>query len=300
MARVVPSQRTVSPSLRLLGSVALAWCCLGGSAEAQPHRLRGVIHQQYIALLNPIGMEHTLRVGARQALGDQANVFFDGAHAEAGLVGYLSPVYAVHGAYLEVSPLSFLVLHAELTGHVVWPLGMDASGYYGLQGYERPSVDVLRADLGASATGWSMRVGGTLQGAVPITSGVRIVIADDVTVQRGALGDRSHYYDMKWDLVLAREDWVVINSAALLLEVRPEPSQIVRAGAYDDLRVVPASGYASHQAGLLFAFTFLEVAPEVPALTLFLRAGYHTHHVLRTDPTVLGGVAVDYDLGAIR
>jgi hypothetical protein len=274
------------------------------TAAAQPPspRMRGVVHQQLLALLNPMGLEHTARFGARGLLGDQNELLFMGAHVDTGIVSYVSPVYAIQGGYVQVSPLSFLVLRAEVTGHVVWPIGMSGAGYYALQSYQddvRPSA--LTAERGEVATGWSMRLSGTLQGLVPIASDVRILAASELTVQHAALGHGSHYYDMKWDLVLAQRDWVLINGAAVLLELDTDPSTRVRFGVYDDVRYVPASGYVGHQVGPLATLTFRQPAPEIPSLTIFVRGGYHTHHVIRADElTILGGVAVSYDLGPVR
>lgn len=263
--------------------------------------VRGVVHQRFIALLNPMGMEHTLEVGARAPLGDPHEILFMGAHAESGLVSYVSPVYAMHGAYVQVSPLAFLALRAELTHAQLWPLGMSGAGYYGLAAYDDDvSPSALNAERGEAAGGWSARAYATLQALVPLGP-VRLLIQDQLVVQSASLGGASHYYDMKWDLVLARQDLVLINSAVLLLELDLEATTHLRLGAYDDLRFVPSSEYLGHQVGPLVMLTLDRPAPEVPSLSVFVRGGYYTHHVIRADElTVLGGVAVDYDLGAIR
>lgn len=276
-------------------------CLLAASPAEAQSRVRGVVHQQLIALLNPMGLEHTARAGFRGPLGDQRDLLFMGAHAETGVVSYLAPVYAIQGGYVQVSPFSFLVLRAEVTGAVVWPIGMSGAGYYALQRYDddvRPTA--LTAERGGVATGWSMRVSTTLQGLVPLGTDVRILAADELTVQHASLGGGSHYYDMKWDLVLAERDWVVVNNGAVLLEVDVDPGTRVRAGAYDDLRVVPASGYVGHQVGPLATLTFVAPSTEVSSLTIFVRGGYYTHHVLRAEElTILGGVTLAYDLGAL-
>jgi hypothetical protein len=263
--------------------------------------VRGVVRQRFVALLNPMGMEHTLEVGARARIGDPHELLFMGAHAETGVVSYVSPVYAIHGAYVQVSPLAFLVLRAELTHSQLWPLGMSGAGYYGLSAYDDDvSPAALNAERGATATGWSARAYATLQGLVPLGP-VRLLIQDQLIVQSASLGEASHYYDMKWDLVLARQDLVLITGAVLLLEVDLEATTHLRLGAYDDVRVVPSSGYLGHQVGPLVMLTLDRLAPEVPSLSVFVRGGYYTHHVLRADQlTILGGVAIDYDLGTIR
>ncbi len=274
----------------------------GARAEPREGRVRAVIGQRLLLLLNPMGMEHTLTAGFRARLGDPRELLFMGAHAETGLVSYVSPVYAITGGYVQVSPLAFLVVRAELTHAVVWPIGMEGAGYYGLGGYDddvRP--EQLTAERGATATGWSLRLSATLQGLVPLGDGARLLVQDQLTAQHASLGDASHYYDMKWDLVLARQDWALINHAVLLLEVDLGPGLHLRVGAYDDARYVPASGHVGHQVGPIAMLAIDRPAPEVPEVTPFLRGGYYTDHVLRREElTVLGGLGVTYDLGAAR
>lgn len=280
----------------------LALLALASSARAQEENesaMRGVVHQRFVALLNPMGMEHTLSVGLRGALGDQDELLFMGAHAETGLISYVSPVFVQNGGYVEVSPLSFLVLRGELVHQVLWPIGMEGAGYYALDGYELRQEE-LAPENGESAQGWAGRLSATAQGLVPIGP-TRLLLYDQLTAQYASLGSGSHYYDMKWDLVLAREDWVLVNSAAVLLEVDLGADVALRFGAYDEVRFVPASGYVGHQVGAIAMLEVENAAPEVPSITPFVRGGYYTSHVQRADEwTILGGVAIDYDLGAVR
>jgi hypothetical protein len=273
---------------------------LPASVQAQDGAaMRGVIHQDFIMLLNPMGMQHTLSTGFRGELGDQDDILFTGAHAETGLVSYVAPVFAINGAYAEISPLSFLVLRAELTQNVVWPIGMEGAGYFGLDS-ETEDVQVLAAERAESAVGWSARLGATLQGAIPLGP-VRLLIADQLTAQYAEIGAAPFYYDMRWDLVMAREDWVLINNAVVLVDIPLDATLKLRAGAYDDLRYVPRSGYIGHQVGPIVALTIEHPAPEVPEVTPYIRAGYYTDHVVRAEEfTILAGVSVTYDLGAVQ
>lgn len=282
-------------------ALALALLAAGLPAPAAAQAPRGVIHQQLALLLNPMGAQHTLRLGIRDDIGDQEELLFSGAHAEAGVVSYLSPVFAIQGGYLEVSPLSFLVLRAELTQASVWAIGMDKSGFYGLDGYDADvQPQTLTADRGGGATGWSAAFGAQLQGAIPLGD-LRILIADALSLEHRSLGESPYYYSMRWDLVLARQDWLVTNEAYLLGEGHLAPDVVLHGGLYDDLRFVPASGYLGHQVGPIAALTFEEIDPALSSLTIFVRGGYYTDHVTRGDElTVLGGVSVDYDLGAIQ
>lgn len=273
-----------------------------GAAPASAQDVRGVVHQQLVALLNPMGAEHTLEVGVRAPLGDQSELLFDGAHVEAGVISYNSPVYAIGGGYLQVSPLSFLVLRAELTGAALWPIGMDGAGYYGLESYGADvRAQTLTANLGGSATGWNLHLRGRLQGAVPLSHGVRLIVVNQQSWEHDTLGGEPFYYSLKHDLVLARRDWIVTNDALVLTEIAVASDIDFTVGAYSNLRWVPRSGYVGHQVGPLVALSFEGVTDEVSSVTLFVRGGYYTHHGTREgELTVLGGVSIDYEIGGSR
>lgn len=287
-----------TPRCTLL-ALTLLVCGFAAPASAQT---RVVAHEQLIALLNPMGAQNTLQVGLRAPLGDQDELLFMGAHAEAGVVSYLAPVFSIQGGYLEVSPLSFLVLRAEFTHAAIWPIGMDGAGYYGLSAYEDNDVQnqSLAADRGASATGFGMRFGAQLQGAIPLGD-VTLLMVDGMSVARESMGDSSHYYSLRYDLVLQQEDWLVENDAYLLLQGNLADDVVLRGGFYDNLRFVPASGYVGNQVGPIAALTFENVDTHITGLSVFVRGGYYTHHVSRQDElTVLGGLALDFDFGAIQ
>jgi len=285
-----------------LALLLLTLALLPAEASAQttsgPHV---VVHQQLALLLNPMGAQHELSVGLRSPLGPQGELLFGGAHAEAGVISRVAPIFAITGGYLEVSPLSFLVLRAEFTGNALWPIGMDGAGYYGLEGYESDvRSSTLTGDSGGSATGWSVRLRAALQGAIPVGNG-RILVVNQMTFQHDAMGDAPFYYSVEHDLVLARSDWVVHNDAVVLGEVPLETDLLIRMGAYSNLRWVPESCYVGHQVGPIVALTFNDVTDEVYSITPFLRGGYYTHHLTRADElTVLGGISIGYDLGAVQ
>ena len=263
-----------------------------GSASAA----HAVVHQQLVLLLNPMGAEHELRVGVARALGDPTSLWFSGAHVEAGAVSYLSPVYAIQGGYLQVRPLSFLQLRVEFTGTVLWPIPLNGAGYFGLRSDEVDlRADPLLAENAGSATGWTVRVSPRLMGRVSLTDEVRLVAADELHVQHDTLGDATHYYSQKHDLIAARRDWIVTNDGALLLEIVPEPDLYVRVGAFSNLRVVPRSGYVGHQLGPIVGLELARPADDIANIEIFVRGGYYTHHIVRADElTILAGVAVNY------
>lgn len=285
-------------------SLTVPTVALGQTAEVPPtppSPVRVVVHQQLIALLNPMGVEHRLDLGVRRSIGDQSDMLFDGAHFEIGAATALSPVYAIGGGYMELAPVSFIVLRGEVNGATVWPIGMSGAGYYGLTGYgdDVHAQSLPAADAG-QANGWLATGSVTLQGAAELGAGARILFASELGATHAVLGAAPFYYSMKHDLVLAREDFLLTNGAFLGLELRVASDLVVRVGAYDDLRYVPASGYLGHQIGGIVMVGWDHLSENVGSLTIFVRGGGYTHHVVRTDEaTILGGVAVDYDLGGL-
>ncbi|MFK7986966.1 MAG: hypothetical protein AB8I08_13155 [Sandaracinaceae bacterium] len=276
--------------MRMLFILAVLSVATPARAQTQP-----VVHQRLVALLNPMGMEHSVSAGLRNPLGDPDSLFFEGAHTEVGVRSYVSPVYAVQGGYVEVSPLSFLVLSFETTGTVMWPIGMDGAGYYPLNGYHADvQSDALPGDAGESATGWEMTMGLTLQGALAIGP-TRLLVASALTARHATLGASSHYYSLRHDLVLAARDWVIQNEAVALVQVTVERGTTVLLGAYDQVRYVPRSGYVGHQVGPMAALSFEAPDALVSGIDVFVRGGMYSDHVTRAgQPTVLGGVNVHY------
>lgn len=279
---------------------------LAPSARAQEAETEGpaaaVGHHRVLALLNPMGVEHRLDLGLRRDVGDQEDILFEGAHVQTGLTSYVAPVYAIGGGYVEISPFSFLGLRGEIMGAGVWPIGMDAAGYYGVPGYDADvRGQALPGGDGRSASGWMATGSVELRGALEVAAGVRILLLSELGVTWTVLGDAPFHYSMKHDLVLARQDLVVLSSSFAGVEVRAARDIVVRFGAYDDLRHVPASGYVGHQLGPMATISWEHPVDGVGELTIFLRGGGYTHHATREgEATILGGVALDYELGSIR
>lgn len=260
-----------------------------------------VAHQELVGLLNPMGAEHRFDIAVRTELGDQADILYQGAHLQGGATTMLSPVYLMGGGYLEYAPFSFLSFRGDVIGAGIWPIGMNGAGFYGVQGYD---ADVhsqsLPASSGRTATGWIASGAMTLQGAIDFGGGTRLLFGNELGLSFVAMGDAAFYYSMKSDLILAREDMLLTNSAFIGIEHRVAPDMLLRIGAYDDLRHVPASGYVGHQVGPIAMVEWQRPAANIGTLTVFVRGGGYTHHVVREgEATILGGVAVDYTLGGL-
>lgn len=263
--------------------------------NARAQDVSGLAEQEMVFLLNPMGMEHTFRAALRLDFGDESSLLTQGLNARAGFFSRISPVYANHGAYLEVTPVSFFTIGAEASEWEIWSLPLSGAGHYALPGYG--PYGSLPENLGQSARGFSLAAYAQLQAAFTIGD-VRFMVRDRVTVDGTSLGEDAHYYNLRYDLVAARDELIVKNDALAVAEFALSGSSHLLVGAFSDLRAVPAAGYVGHQFGPFAALVFSDPADPFEELGIFLRGAYYTHHVSREDSlTVLAGVGVSYDLG---
>jgi hypothetical protein len=272
---------------------------LVASPSAAAAQTSVVVHQRLVGLLNPFGVEHMIGAGVRTPLGDPNELLFTGAHLDAGVINYTSPVYSTTGGYLELSPLAFLVLRAELAGIVLWPIGMDGGGYYALDRYAA-ATDQLSAEDASFGSGFTAQLGATLQGAVPIGP-TRLIGVSQLAAEYFSMGQGEYWWHPRYDIVLARSDWTLGLSSMLLLEVPLDTGVLLRVGGYDDLRCVPGSDYLANQTGGIAALSIENPSAEVAEVMPFVRAGAFTDHPAREgDWTMLAGVTVRYALGTLE
>jgi hypothetical protein len=140
-------------TLVLVASLSFAHGAEAQAGENDPARV--IVRQRAVGIANPVGLEHAVALALNAPLGDAHNPLTSLAHLEVGVSQYTSPVYARSGGYLQLSPLSLLVLRAELTGTVMWPLGDD--GYraaidYGGKAPRRSSMRARTSAGGASSS----------------------------------------------------------------------------------------------------------------------------------------------------
>lgn len=284
----------------MLARLFLAALSIAAPLPAAAQDLTLSVSQRLVGQLEPMGAEHMLAVGARAPLGDPSEVLFSGAHAEAGVVNYTSPIYTTAGGYLEVSPLAVLVLRAELASVTMWPIGMPGAGYYAVEGDDAPlGADNLAPEAGAEASGWSARLSAVVQAAVPLGP-VRLLTWDQLTAEHLSLGEAPYHFYPRYDAVLARSDWVIGNSAMVLAEIELAPQVRLRVGAYDDLAYVPRSGYLANQVGGVAALSVEGADPRVPEIQPFARVGAYSHGRRSGAVTLLLGAMVRYAVVPLR
>ena len=260
---------------------------------------RWVLSQLSAVQTNPDAVVNVLRLGACTPLVTRPGLFFDYSHLEVGVVNKLTPTFAHTGGYLQVAPLSPLVLRTELSHVAYWPLGVDYTGYYPKQGYT-DSFDQLFGDAGASAKGLYLGMDAILRAQASVSPSLGLLLVNDVNFSYVDIGSAKYYYSQRWDLILAQKDWVVGNELYAGLESPLSDSSSLRYGIFDNVAHVPASGYSSHQLGLFAMGNWPRPHPLLRDLVPFVRAGYYLDHAFRGGSfTVLGGLMTQYVLGSL-
>ncbi len=80
-------------------------------------------HEDVVALLNPMGVEHNLRIGLCVPLYRSTDAVLSANHLEIGATSYVSPVYAIGGGYAQVSPATLAFVRLELELEIYWRVG---------------------------------------------------------------------------------------------------------------------------------------------------------------------------------
>jgi hypothetical protein len=256
-----------------------------------------IVRQRAVAVINPMGAEHMVGVGVRFPWDDGESPLLAGTHLELGVNTYTSPVYSMTGGYLQVSPLAFLVLRAELTAMTLWSIGMDGAGYYPVESYDADvSAQNFPATLGRIASGYNLQLSAILQGAIQLGP-FRPIVFSQIMMEHERLGEEDFHYHPKYDLVLARSDFMIAVSSMALVELALSDTLGIRVGAYDDFRHVMASGATAHQLGGIAMLALDSRGSCLRELLAFGRVGAYLEPERRAgQATALVGLMVRYDL----
>jgi hypothetical protein len=296
------ASRTVAVALLLCAPAARAGDDSPGQPAPAGHHCFGEPRARWLAdvtlagALNPRGLELQLQLGRCQPLVTQPGLLWDYTNVQSGLTGYLSPTYAMPGAFLSIRPLSLLELRAEAELIQMWRIGLDGAGYFPLSGY-RDDWSTLPASRARPAQGYTASLTANLQAELPLADGWSLLAADSASWQRWQLGGAGHYYNVRLDLPMARREWLLRNTAVMLVNRQLTGRVRLRFGITDDLTWVEGSGYRQEVlAGLLTA-----VIARWPGATgetqPFIRLGGYTAHAYRRgELQLVAGVSTTFDL----
>ncbi len=285
-------QRFTLALLLLWSSVALAEReqCLGRGSK------QWLIDETLVVMINPEGPENQLRANYCRPLYEREGLLFDYAALEYGVFNYVSPVYTHGGAYVSITPLSFIQLRADVAGVFIWPIPLDGAGYYGKTGYQKNFSDVtMPAADGRFSGGLNVTLYLNLQGELPLSSRVSLQATNEFAADYWRVGDRPYWVNLRRDVVLKQSDWVIKDTGFLGTSIKLDPRWSLRVGAADDLTWVPRSGYVGNVLGGFASLPFRrdglfrDVEP-------FVRVGAYTAHGFRTGVQVFTGFSVAWAL----
>jgi hypothetical protein len=246
--------------------------------------------------LNPKGLVAQVQVGRCLPLVTTPGLLFEYSNLQYGLTGSLAPVYAMPGAFVSIAPLSVFELRAEVASVHQWPIGLDSAGYFPLAGYDAP-WKILPAASGRTAQGFTAAFTATLQAELPLAARWSLLAVESASFQRGQLGDAPYYYNTRYDLPMARREWLLDDTGVLLLNHQLSDRVKLRFGATDELLWVKGSGYRANVLGALLAGVISGWPGPRSETQPFLRlGGYTAHHYRKGELQILGGVGMTFDL----
>ena len=269
--------------------------CLG---EPRP---KLIMHQVLGIKWGPWGIEHQLRIGGCAPLVRKPGVLFDHSFIEAGFQAHTSPIYVMPGVYVDIAPLSVLVLHFQFAPVLYWPIGLSGAGYYPLDTYQQDySQASLPAEDGESALGWYLRTGVTLQAAVSIGP-VRLLAANTFVAELWQLGEQPYYFHNRNDLPAATREWFLDNMTLVMAEIPLHPNLDLRVGVNHQLTMNLGMKQMSNFMGGVTMFRFKKLGTKLRDFTPLVRFGARSRHPLREgDFTFIVAVIFSADLLAQR
>ncbi len=258
-----------------------------------------VLNQFLGGKLNPLGVEHRLELGPCLPLIRKPHMLFDFTNLRFGAINYVSPTYAHLGGFFAISPLSIVELRAEVSGLTIWPIPMSRTGYNAVAGYGAPfGPDDLPAGNGGSAWGVMAAFRPTLRARVGLgQSPLSLVVNDGLALEFWQVGDEAYYYNARRDVVLARKDWLLANTAIVALEIPVHPNATLMLGGMDDVVYVPASEYLEHKVSGLVSIRLDRLGKGMRDFQPFVTVGVYEQHAEFDNQIWIGiGIAAAYPL----
>jgi len=281
--------------------VLLALVGLSAEAAAAASQCLGtggsllIFDETFVVSLAPDGAENQLKATLCKPLIQRPGLLFDYSSWDISAFNYLSPIYDQQGVTVGVVPLSFLELRVDASALAIWTLPLEGAGYFAFPGYTTHFTEKeMPASRARSAYGANVTLSARLQGEVPVFDD-KLVLTNTFQLDYWHVGDASHYYNARRDVVLARSDWLVKNNATLLFKVRASSTVSLQFGVQDDLTWVPASNYVANIVG---AFLSVPIRRQgrLRDLEPFVRLGAYTHHAHRVGFQLFGGLSLAWGL----
>ena len=260
-----------------------------------------ILDQILGARLAPVGIENRFDLGVCLPLVGNSHPLLAYTNLRFGAVNYLSPTYVHLGGFLAISPLSILELRAEVSALTLWPTPFDRTGYQVVEDYDsRFDKPDLPASSGTHAWGVMAVLKPTLRGRIPLGSKLSLVFNDALAFEYWQVGDQDFYFNCRRDMVLARKEWLVYNSAILALEIPVHPNATLMVGAMDDLIYLPPTGYTDHRLHGLIAIRLDRLGKSIREFRPFVGVGrIFSHQEFQGQTSVIVGISTAYRLARL-
>ena len=268
--------------------------------------------------INPLGIGNIVRLGWCTPLIRKPGLLFDFTNFDIGALFTNSPTDVQVGVQAFLSPLSILVLRAEATVFYIWPIPLQGAGFITVNSPQEFTLARLSPDPtgtnrttglpetpATTAYGGRVMIGATLQGQVPLGKKLDIAAAIGANLEYWSLNSSAlmglpaggGFYSARRDVILlGSSDWVLLSTAALLLNIKIHRNSSLKIGGVNDLAYVPSHGYLGNIAGGLLVWNVANLRQLAKNFNFFARVGTFTHHQFRAGVTIALGLSVVYEL----
>lgn len=230
---------------------------------------------------NPIGLELAGRLGHCMPLLSSPHPLLKLSAVNMGATYRLSPAYLEVGGFIEVAPVSVLVLGAEVSGLGYWPLGAEGAAYYGFD-QRRDDIDQkdLEPDAGESALGFTGNLNGTFRFAVPI-GGVEVFALNRFAAEYYSIGTEPYYLNLRFDMHMPKNGLLYTNTAVLGAKMTLTEDKSLRVAANSAWLCQAKDCAPQHELGLLVTMPWQNPTTWLTELEIVTRATYYTAHPRR-------------------
>jgi hypothetical protein len=260
--------------------------CYGESAP------RLIFGETLVGLTNPIGFENQLRLAGCWPLFASPGMFFAFTNLESGVFHYVSPAYTHQGAYLSLTPLSFLNFRLEAAGVHVWPVeALPGAGHFSRTGYRDSfytpdgidnRIDTDMTDAGGSNIVFATTLQASLTLAHLARGKLEMLLLNTLGVEYWSVGNDPYYYNIRKDVTLARSDVILTDFGLAAIGVPLAKALSLRMGAFDSLIYIPGGHLVgNNQVGAMVSIFMERLRKRVRGLQPFLQIAGYTNQAAR-------------------